>query len=111
MSKLHQYLQQNIRNVFWFWELNHVLGFTYNAILRAAQAEADCIEIQPYQITWFNGKVKIDKQELNTETWNSDYLSCFNKIRKRDKIVKQVINVIHDSKTKVVCEFLHDTSK
>jgi hypothetical protein len=107
MSRLHQYLVQNVRNVFWFWEINHVIGFTYSAILSAARDEADRLEVFSHQIIWYKGKKKIGERQLNNSVWNIDYLSCVRKILKRDKVVKRCLRVTYTSPNNIVCELLH----
>jgi hypothetical protein len=77
--KLYDYLTQNLRNVFWPWELNHVIGFTYSGILAASKDESDRIEVSSYRISWFNAQGEIGSRQLNSNVWRIDFIDCLTK--------------------------------
>lgn len=104
---LHEYMVKSHRNVFWFWEQNHVLHGIYGSIWAAAREHAVRIVVVPDRITWENADGKTGGFSIKPEYWPIDIVIGFNKIYNRDHIIQQCVHVLKTAEDRIECELIY----
>lgn len=106
--KVYEYLVVNHKNVFWFWEHDHLLHAVYKYIFAAAQSNASRIIVEPERISLEYEAGETSEIEIDLSGWKRDFIYCFRKIVKRDKIIQQCIIILHTEDDRIECSFVDE---